>query len=76
MMNPKASPMQHEPDYSKHTHSVQFYSGDPFLIDALSRFIGSALGAGDAGIVIATESHRSQLAEDRAGKLVCRECAA
>ena len=63
-MNPKASPQpQSEPDYSKHTHSVQFYSDDPFLIDALSRFMGAALGAGDAGIVIATEAHRSQLAE-------------
>lgn len=62
-MNPKASPRsQSEPDYSKHTHSVQFYSDDPFLIDALSRFMGAALGAGDAGVVIATESHRSQLA--------------
>lgn len=70
-MNPKASPspqFQSETDYARHTHSVQFYSDDPFLIDALSRFIGAALGAGDAGIVIATESHRSQLAERLAAR--------
>ena len=68
-MNPKASPQQHsDPDYSKHTHSVQFYSDDPFLIDALSRFMGAALGAGDAGVVIATHSHREQLADRLAAR--------
>jgi PAS domain S-box-containing protein len=46
-----------------HTHSVQFYSDDSFLLDTLSRFMGSALGAGDAGIVIATEEHRTELAQ-------------
>lgn len=48
--------------FEDHTHSVQFYSDDSFLLDTLSRFIGSALGAGDAGIVIATEEHRAELA--------------
>jgi PAS domain S-box-containing protein len=45
------------------SHSVQFYDDDTFLLDALSRFIGSALGAGDAGVVIATEEHRRELAD-------------
>ena len=49
-------------DLEQHAHAVQFYSDDKFLLDALSRFIGSALGAGDAGIVIATEEHRTELA--------------
>jgi PAS domain S-box-containing protein len=40
---------------------VQFYADDSFLLEGLSRFIGSALGAGDAGIVIATKDHRDQL---------------
>jgi len=40
---------------------VQFYSDDSFLLEGLSRFIGSALGAGDAAIVIATEAHRDEL---------------
>ena len=50
-----------DPDYSAHAHSVQFYSDDSFLLDALSRFVGSAIGAGDAGIVIATPAHREEL---------------
>jgi signal transduction histidine kinase len=45
-----------------HAHSVQFYEDDAFLLDALSRFIGSALGAGDATVVIATKAHRDGLA--------------
>src|SRR5438270_5617230 len=49
-------------DYSGHAHSVQFYSDDAFLLDALSRFMGSAIGAGDAGVVIATPAHRQELA--------------
>ena len=50
-------------EHHDHQHSVQFYSDDAFLLDALSRFIGSALGAGDAAIVIATEEHRAELAQ-------------
>ena len=42
-------------------HVVQFYSDDSFLLEGLSRFIGSALGAGDAAIVIATKAHRDEL---------------
>ena len=42
-------------------HVVQFYADDSFLLKGLSRFIGSALGAGDAGIVIATKPHRDEL---------------
>lgn len=45
-----------------HGHSVQFYSDDSFLLEELSRFIGSALGAGDAGIVIGTKAHREGIA--------------
>jgi PAS domain S-box-containing protein len=43
-------------------HVVQFYADDGFLLEGLSRFIGSALGAGDVGIVIATKPHRDELA--------------
>ena len=46
----------------EHTgHSVQFYADDSFLLDGLSRFIGTALGAGDAAIVLATQAHREAL---------------
>jgi signal transduction histidine kinase len=45
-----------------HAHRVQFYDDDAFLLDELSRSIGSALGAGDSAIVIATREHREGLA--------------
>ena len=48
--------------FEDHTHSVQFYADDSFLLDTLSRLMGSALGAGDAGVVIATKEHRTELA--------------
>src|SRR2546423_2141179 len=51
-----------------HAHSVQFYSDDTFLLDEMSRFIGSALGAGDAGLVIATQAHREGLARRVGGR--------
>jgi signal transduction histidine kinase len=41
---------------------VQFYDDDSILIDGLGRTVGSALGAGDAAIVIATKAHRLALA--------------
>jgi signal transduction histidine kinase len=44
-------------------HVVQFYSEDEFLLDELSRFIGSAVGCGDSAIVIATAAHREGLAK-------------
>jgi KaiC/GvpD/RAD55 family RecA-like ATPase len=40
---------------------VQFYSQDKFLIEELSEYVGSALQAGDAAIVVATEQHRNNL---------------
>lgn len=46
-----------------HRHSVQFYGDDAFLLDELSQFIGSALGAGGVGIVVASKEHRDRLAQ-------------
>jgi KaiC/GvpD/RAD55 family RecA-like ATPase len=42
-------------------HKVVFYSDDRQLLDELSQFIGTALKAGNAAIVVATESHRDGL---------------
>lgn len=53
--------MWHDDEHSGHV--VQFYSDDAFLVDAVSRFLGSALGGGDAAIVVATDKHRSELAD-------------
>jgi signal transduction histidine kinase len=47
--------------HGDHPHGVQFYSQDKFLLEELSEYIGSALRAGDAAIVVATESHRDGL---------------
>jgi signal transduction histidine kinase len=47
--------------HGDHQHGVQFYSQDKFLIEELSEYIGNALRAGDAAIVVATEQHRSAL---------------
>jgi signal transduction histidine kinase len=43
-------------------HVAHFYVDDTFLLESLSRFIGTALGAGDSAIVIATPAHREGLA--------------
>lgn len=42
-------------------HEAGFYSDDQHLIDALTLFTGSALKAGNAAIVVATEPHRERL---------------
>jgi PAS domain S-box-containing protein len=44
-------------------HRVQFYDDDGFLVDEVARYIGAGLGAGEAGIVIATAAHRGALDE-------------
>jgi signal transduction histidine kinase len=47
----------------RHTHSVQFYEDDSFLLDSLTRLIGTTLVAGDTALVIATPTHRDGLAK-------------
>ena len=42
-------------------HEAGFYSDDQRLIENLTQFIGAALKAGNAAIVVATESHRERL---------------
>lgn len=39
-------------------HFVQFYEEDAYLLDAVGDYIGAALRAGEAGIVITTKLHR------------------
>jgi len=50
-------------DADEHAHVVHFYENDAFLVEEVSRFLGTALGAGDAAIVIATKSHREAFAQ-------------
>jgi signal transduction histidine kinase len=57
------APLAHWADHNHAGHVVQFYGEDGFLLDELSRFIGTALGAGESAVVIATEEHRAGLAQ-------------
>jgi DNA-binding NarL/FixJ family response regulator len=42
-------------------HEAGFYSDDRFVLDDLTKFIGAALKAGNAAIVVATKSRRDSL---------------
>ena len=44
-------------------HEVEFYADDAGFVHGFARFIEAALKAGDAVIVVATESHQAQLHE-------------
>lgn len=46
---------------SEHRHNVGFYFDDRNFLDDLTRFIGTALNAGNAAIAVATEAHREGL---------------
>ena len=50
-----------EPEKPAHAHVVQFSEDDASLINAVSAFISAGLRAGDACIILATESHRESL---------------
>jgi signal transduction histidine kinase len=57
------APIPHWYDHDQRAHVVHFYAEDEFLLDGLSRFIGTALGAGDAAVAIATKAHRDGLTQ-------------
>jgi signal transduction histidine kinase len=44
-------------DVGECEHFVQFYEADGFLLDSLGDFIGAAISAGEAAIVVATPAH-------------------
>jgi len=54
-------PLQPQDIEIVHRHEVGFYSDDASLLDGFTQFIGTALKAGNAVIVVATESHRDSL---------------
>ncbi len=57
----KVAPLPlHTAEIVRH-HEVVFYSDDRQLLDRLSQFVADALKAGNAAIVVATESHRDGL---------------
>ncbi|PYU28874.1 MAG: hypothetical protein DMG32_01710 [Acidobacteria bacterium] len=50
-------------DNDQQAHIVQFYEDDAFLVIEVSRFIGTTLGSGDSGVIIATKAHRDGIAQ-------------
>jgi DNA-binding NarL/FixJ family response regulator len=44
-----------------HCHEAQFYSHDSVFLESATHFLGAALKAGNAAIVIATKPHRDSL---------------
>jgi len=42
-------------------HVVEFYESDEFLVGTVAGFVGPALNAGDAAIVVATAGHRAAI---------------
>jgi signal transduction histidine kinase len=50
-------------DQDHNTHAVQFYEEDSFLLDSLTKLIGTTLMAGDVALVVATPAHRQGLAD-------------
>lgn len=59
----EAAPRTNWSEAHESEHFVQFYETDEFLLDSLSRFIGSGLGAGTSCLVVATKAHREGLEE-------------
>ena len=57
----RISSLRHTPSHDHNGHVVQLYTDDGFLIDVLDRFIGGALAAGNAAVLVATEAHREEL---------------
>lgn len=53
-------PQQQRMGFAGH-HEAGFYSDDRSFLDGFTRFIGTALKAGNSVVVVATESHRASL---------------
>jgi len=45
-------------------HEILFCANDAAIVDSFTRCIGAALNAGDAGIVLVTDSHRTHLLQE------------
>jgi signal transduction histidine kinase len=56
------APLANWREHDHRAHVAQFYAEDEFLVDSTAQFIGAALGAGDAAVVVATQAHRDGFA--------------
>ena len=61
--DPRNLILRSQPGVSQGDHVAYFYQESHSLLEALSTFIGSALGAGNAAVVIATKKHREGLVD-------------
>jgi CheY-like chemotaxis protein len=63
--NEKSVPVSERPllrnQAIRHSHEAEFYGNDASFLMRCTRFIGAALGNGDAVVVIMTPSHRNRL---------------
>jgi len=59
--NKVVAPAQRQEVEIAHRHEAGFYSDDASLLDGFTQFVGAALKAGSAVIVVATELHRGNL---------------
>lgn len=57
--NPSAAPLVHWHEHDGQSHVVQLYSSHEFLVEGVSRFIGTALGNGGSGVIVATPAHEA-----------------
>ena len=55
------APLQRQNTEIARRHEAGFYSDDASLLDGFTQFVGTALKAGNAVVVVATESHRDNL---------------
>jgi hypothetical protein len=53
----------HPDDTPDASHLVRFYEHDRFPVEEIARFVGGALGAGDAAVIVATGPHLEDLEE-------------
>src|SRR5437868_2785517 len=60
-MTPLVAPLASLDDNDSSSHVVQFYTEDDSLLNAMSRFVGTALVAGDSAVVICTKAHHDGL---------------
>src|SRR5260370_24292813 len=72
-------------DVTPHSHLVQFYEDDSFLIESLTRWFADGLSAGDSCIYVGTEAHRVSLQKhlsargvdldklSKEGRFICRD---
>ncbi len=72
-------------DVDPHSHLVQFYENDGFLIDSLTRWFADGLSASDSCVFVGTEAHRLKLEKSLAaqgvdtdnlikqGRFLCRD---